>query len=110
MNICLLYFLFPESGLLPKAKRKSGTSTTGRKEISPIYNKLIEVFECLAELVEKHTLTDTFILRVWSINAFVHAIVGSVMAMLNCLFTYSTYFIHMMLSSGYQLRNYSIFC
>ena len=59
------YFVFfSESGLLPKAKRKSGTSSTGRKEISPIYNKLIEVFECLAELVEKQTLTDTTVLRV----------------------------------------------
>lgn len=59
-----VYFLFLETGLLPKAKRKSGTSSTGRKEISPIYNKLIEVFECLAELVEKQTLTDTTVLRV----------------------------------------------
>lgn len=61
---CFIHFLFPESGLLPKAKRKSGTSSTGRKEILPIYNKLIEVFECLAELVEKQTLTDTTVLRV----------------------------------------------
>ena len=57
--------LFLESALQPKAKRKSGTSSTGRKEISPIYNKLIEVFECLAELVEKQALTDTTVLRVW---------------------------------------------
>lgn len=57
-------FDISESGLLPKAKRRSATSSTGRKEISPIYNKLIEVFECLAELVEKQTLTDTTVLRV----------------------------------------------
>ena len=59
-----VHYLFLESGLLPKAKRKTGANTTGRKEISPIYNKLIEVFECLAELVEKQTLTDTTVLRV----------------------------------------------
>jgi len=51
--------------LLPKLKRKTGMgSTGGKREILPIYNKMVEIFEGLAELIEKQTLTDTTILRV----------------------------------------------
>lgn len=54
-----------ESGLLPKLKRKTGMgSTGGKREVLPIYNKMVEIFEGLAELIEKQTLTDTTILRV----------------------------------------------
>ncbi|XP_065906128.1 nipped-B-like protein [Dysidea avara] len=58
-----------ESGLLPKLKRKTGMgSTGGKREILPIYNKMVEIFEGLAELIEKQTLPDTTILRVSSLG------------------------------------------
>ena len=53
-----------ESGVLPRQKRRYAGHSASYKSSLPVYNRLIEVLNNLALLLENNPLTDTTVLKV----------------------------------------------